>query len=60
LSVICTTNIGDDFQQLGQTIDAALLRRLGVILEVLEADETITRSLYRDQGAPPAVVECLI
>lgn len=60
LSVICTTNIGDDFQQLGQTIDAALLRRLGVILEVREADETITRTLYRDRGAPPAVVERLI
>ena len=60
LSVICTTNIGDDFQQLGQTIDAALLRRLGVILEVREADETITRTLYRNQGAPPAVVERLI
>ena len=31
-----------------------------MILEVREADETITRELYRDQGAPPAVVERLI
>ena len=60
LSIITTTNLGDDYQQLGQTIDAALLRRLGLVIDVPEADLRIVTRIYIEAGAPGDAVAALI
>ena len=60
LSIMATTNIGDDFQQLGARFDPAVMRRFGVTIEVPFADVNISRKLYHDHGAPPKVLEALV
>jgi MoxR-like ATPase len=47
LTIIATTNLGDDYQQAGQGIDAALMGRFNVTLDFDYAPEAVALEIYK-------------
>jgi MoxR-like ATPase len=52
LSIIATTNLGDDYIQASNQLDAALLGRFNLVIDYPYPDPTISLKLYSDVSNP--------
>lgn len=50
LSLVATTNVGNQYAQAAQGFDAALLGRFEIVVDVETPDPAIKRALYEDAG----------
>jgi nitric oxide reductase NorQ protein len=60
LCLLATTNLGGDHLQLGETFDAALLRRFALHLTIGRFDGATRQQVIVARGVPPAVAATLV
>ena len=60
LSLICTTNLGSDYQQATSQLDPSLLRRFQLQFDVKRLEPETKVNILRQQGLPRKVVKLMV